>query len=317
MRSHYHPKCFPRPKKVITTTSTDEDIVAWLKTAESGYEERSEIEKAALVADIRWGMENDPKERAKMQGSAKKRKWEEIMNKVKQERGPDVMEVDSEEEDTSLKKKKKKAKKKSKKKSKKRSKEDMNFVPTSVELEKHPELKAMTIWAKHNSMNSAKLKSLCRWNRQIMSGTKDVLVERCTDGALHGAIPPCPTCSDEHKKSSTTLKVVATKQSSNSVTKSETKTIDLTSSSSSSGGGGGGGEEFSYKCAGWFDSDARCRRSCSFKAGPGELARDPWVTIEADSKRKLVGVLLFSSFIVGNLFFFIICLICFKNTYRS
>jgi uncharacterized protein YwqG len=108
MKSHYHPKCYPRPKKVITITSTDEDIVAWLETAESGYEERSEIEKAALVADIRWGMENDPKERAKMQGSAKKRKWEEILDKIKQERGPDVMEiVDSEEEDTSMKKKKK------------------------------------------------------------------------------------------------------------------------------------------------------------------------------------------------------------------
>jgi hypothetical protein len=90
------------------------------------------------------------------------------------------------------------------------------------------------------------------------------------------------------------------------------------SSGGSSGSSGSGSEEFSYKCAGWFDSDARCRRSCSFKAGPGELARDPWATIEANSKRKLVCVFPPPSFIVGNLLFFkLFVLICFKNNIQA
>uniref|UniRef100_A0A7S1B6B7 PARP-type domain-containing protein n=1 Tax=Corethron hystrix TaxID=216773 RepID=A0A7S1B6B7_9STRA len=46
----------------------------------------------------------------------------------------------------------------------------------------------------YNDMTSDELKSFLRWNFQMLSGTKDILVERCVDGEQNGRLGTCPTC---------------------------------------------------------------------------------------------------------------------------
>lgn len=43
------------------------------------------------------------------------------------------------------------------------------------------------------------LKDLLRWNRQILVGTKDVLLYKVIDGAANGRLAPCPLCGSRLK----------------------------------------------------------------------------------------------------------------------
>ena len=114
-----------------------------------------------------------------------------------------------------------------------------------------PAYKEMELFLKYNKLNTASLKNYLRWNRQTMTGTKDVLVEKCKDGEMNGAIPPCPKCSEINGKSATTLKIT---------------------------------KEGNYKCGGWFDKDIQSMRACHFKSRSSELARDPWAQNEQESR---------------------------------
>jgi len=50
------------------------------------------------------------------------------------------------------------------------------------------------VQAKYTKMNSSDLKTVLKNNRQLSTGTKDELVQKCVDGEKHGALPFCPTC---------------------------------------------------------------------------------------------------------------------------
>jgi hypothetical protein len=45
---------------------------------------------------------------------------------------------------------------------------------------------------KLNGWTVAQLQKLCQINEQKKSGTKDILVSRCVDGIMRGALPRCP-----------------------------------------------------------------------------------------------------------------------------
>ncbi len=47
---------------------------------------------------------------------------------------------------------------------------------------------------KFSDWGNQALKDLLKKNLQSMSGNKDVLIEKCADGATLGAIPRCPNC---------------------------------------------------------------------------------------------------------------------------
>ena len=48
--------------------------------------------------------------------------------------------------------------------------------------------------AAFSSMKIPALKNILRTNQQLLSGTKDELVERCAQGSVLGALPRCPHC---------------------------------------------------------------------------------------------------------------------------
>jgi hypothetical protein len=45
-----------------------------------------------------------------------------------------------------------------------------------------------------SNYNSKALQEALKMNRQPSTGTKDQLIQRCTEGKLFGAIPKCPKC---------------------------------------------------------------------------------------------------------------------------
>ena len=279
MASHYHPKCFPYPKKTIKAGISDDDLVSWLSEGRC-FEALTDDQIATVVAGIREGIayvgpcfcfscfmadsfsltflsfslllffsfsfsgsflwfllcrpfdvhflsfpspypflssppfrRSDPKAIA----LAQKRKYAEMK-----------AEFDANEEcdDGSP----------SSKKSKKMS----------------PEMKEMGVFLKYNAMKGRELKELLAWNRQTKSGTKDILVEKCKDGEMNGAIPPCPACSDKSNLSSTSLRL-----------------------DPNTGG---------FICGGFFDKESDYRRNCPFKSAANELKRDPWVLCAEDSR---------------------------------
>ena len=47
---------------------------------------------------------------------------------------------------------------------------------------------------KYGALSLPELKAVCEANAQLKGGTKPELVQRCIDGAQHGALPRCPEC---------------------------------------------------------------------------------------------------------------------------
>jgi len=123
---------------------------------------------------------------------------------------------------------------------------------TSSSKKPRGDMLAMECFMKYNAMKTTQLKEFLTWNRQTKTGTKDLLVEKCKDGELNGAIPPCPTCSSKHTSNATTLKI-----------------------DPKNGG---------YICGGWYDKENSFRVSCKFLAGASELTRDPWALSAALSR---------------------------------
>jgi len=95
---------------------------------------------------------------------------------------------------------------------------------------------------KYGALSLPELKAVCEANAQLKGGTKPELVQRCIDGAQHGALPRCSECGGG------LLKVVYAQQH----------------------GHGGQGK---FSCPGFHDGDAFQR--CPYTATSAE--RLPWV----------------------------------------
>ena len=199
--THFHPKCFSLPKKTFKDSISDDGILEWLQNARN-IEALDADQMQVVLQGIKENMASDPKRAAKAAAAAQKRKYAEMQ---------EIIDLEDSDDDGSS------ASKKSKK--------------------NNPEYVQMEIFMKYNKMNMASLKQYLKWNRQMVGGTKDSLVERCKSGEIHGAIPPCPTCSEENSKSGTTLK------------------LDPTTGSKCGGGvwgGGGGGQRLTSALANAF-----------------------------------------------------------------
>jgi len=95
--------------------------------------------------------------------------------------------------------------------------------------------------ALYQTLTVPALKDLLRENRQLLSGNKTELLERCVDGKLYGALPRCPECGGGR------LRVHYPSQY----------------------GHGGQGE---FHCPGFYDDDHYQR--CSYTSH--HVTRDPW-----------------------------------------
>ena len=101
-------------------------------------------------------------------------------------------------------------------------------------------------------MKNDELKDVLRWNRQVLKGTKDLLLAKVLDGHVYrGRLTRCPLCLGGKLK----LEFV-----------------------------GDDGDADNYKlavsCVGSFDEDKQVRLSCNYVTTPEEAPRwKPWYVI--------------------------------------
>jgi len=107
----------------------------------------------------------------------------------------------------------------------------------------------VTLYAFYNDMTGDGLKSILRWNGQMLAGTKNILVERCIDGNINGRLGTCPTCGQGQVKLKDTGKEVY--------------------------------------CNGFYDEDIGARISCFYTDSVENAPREnPWFTEEPSEEVK-------------------------------
>lgn len=65
-------------------------------------------------------------------------------------------------------------------------------VSTSVD-------RAVDLYGEYYTTKNDELKDILRWNRQVLTGTKDALLYKVIDGALHGRLARCKLCGGRLK----------------------------------------------------------------------------------------------------------------------
>eukprot|EP00586_Coscinodiscus_wailesii_P018785 CAMPEP_0172510212 /NCGR_PEP_ID=MMETSP1066-20121228/227029_1 /TAXON_ID=671091 /ORGANISM="Coscinodiscus wailesii, Strain CCMP2513" /LENGTH=421 /DNA_ID=CAMNT_0013289079 /DNA_START=394 /DNA_END=1659 /DNA_ORIENTATION=+ len=98
--------------------------------------------------------------------------------------------------------------------------------------------RAYGIYAEYNNNE---LKDVLRWNKQMVGGTKDILLQRILDGHVNGRLGLCPTCSEGKLK-----------------LEDDGETV---------------------KCPGWFDKENMMRHPCFYTCKRADAPRiQPWYT---------------------------------------
>ena len=114
--------------------------------------------------------------------------------------------------------------------------------------------------SKYASMSVPALKAVLKANKQLVSGNKDELIDRCLDGELYGALPKCPRCE------SAVLRIDTNKPYVNGVG--------------------------TLKCPGYWDADLGARMTCSFVSvnGEPEVKRPAWKEEATDDDEEAKAV---------------------------
>ena len=89
----------------------------------------------------------------------------------------------------------------------------------------------------HHKEKIDELKDVLRWNRQHLTGTKDVLLQRIMDGEVHGRLPLCPVDGGRLKLSD---------------------------------------DSHTVSCAGTFDEATQTRLDCSYRVTASDAPRAEW-----------------------------------------
>jgi len=82
-----------------------------------------------------------------------------------------------------------------KKGKKKRKAEDSPDEESAAKKPKgHGNNEAVELYGKYHKMKADELKDYLRWNRQLLKGTKDVILHKVIDGEMNGRLPRCTIC---------------------------------------------------------------------------------------------------------------------------
>jgi poly [ADP-ribose] polymerase len=108
--------------------------------------------------------------------------------------------------------------------------------------------KAVELYAKYKSLKVDELKDFLRWNRQVMTGTKDIVLFKAIDGNIYGRLARCVLCGGRLKMNSDCTKVI---------------------------------------CSGSFDEDTSMRIDCAYQVEVPEAPRwQPWYTEEPSEEEQ-------------------------------
>ena len=141
------------------------------------------------------------------------------------------VEKDMEEEDDEQ------PKKKAKKGKAKSATDEIKVDPSILTVDDRIRGDTLAIYEKKNI---DELKDYLRWNRQILKGTKSILLMKCIDGHIYGRLGRCPVCIEGKLELSQ---------------KNEGDTVD---------------------CNGYFDTESNSRMSCSFSCKNSDAPRLKW-----------------------------------------
>lgn len=143
---------------------------------------KSKKEKKAAPKKNRDDEEDDDKAKPKKEKSKayyNVARWKKIANEL-------LNDDDGDDDDEDV---KPSAKKKRKKEN---IDDDANIDIRNITEQDKKESKAYAVYAQYNLDN---LKDILRYNRQMVSGAKDILLQRIVDGHVNGRVSNCPSCS--------------------------------------------------------------------------------------------------------------------------
>ena len=181
MTSWRHPACFNLPKAFITSgTSNKEDaVISFLEDAiedEEGTLQNEETFEKIKTEIMEAGTKKTPKKKAAAAAGGEGGGDDDgFMGKLKQEYNAMVSGAGDDDKDKE-------------KKSKKRKSSDNEEVPDPKRA------KQLDAYGEIHKWKADDLKNELRWNRQVLVGTKPVLLRKVIDGRVNGRLAHCPDC---------------------------------------------------------------------------------------------------------------------------
>eukprot|EP00559_Dactyliosolen_fragilissimus_P009429 CAMPEP_0184858632 /NCGR_PEP_ID=MMETSP0580-20130426/3718_1 /TAXON_ID=1118495 /ORGANISM="Dactyliosolen fragilissimus" /LENGTH=436 /DNA_ID=CAMNT_0027354885 /DNA_START=251 /DNA_END=1561 /DNA_ORIENTATION=- len=171
MTKWYHVECFPFPRKLKSQGETEESFVANILADEAGILDDDEKRGDIITKLTQKGgakAENGKPKGASGYVAAAKQIWE------KMEEIGDEKDAIGYDEDVHPKKK-------------------VKTSTANSEFSRGDKSRGIA-YGFYKDCNIDTLKDFLRWNRQTVTGTKDVLLTRCIDGHVNGRIGLCLTC---------------------------------------------------------------------------------------------------------------------------
>jgi len=217
MSSWCKPECFTLPRKLVKEGVTPLTFVKEHLMDETDDHNLSDIEEQIIQA-----IESKPSKAPKSQnGATTGGKIEKIKNDLDKIRKADDV-------DEAVKPKKK-------------AKRETNGKQDKSTLLSEIDVNVAKVYEIYERDTNDQLKDVLRWNRQLVSGTKDILLQRTIDGHMNGRLGSCPSCLEGKLK-----------------LKDDGETVF---------------------CNGYFDEDAMARIPCFHSCKQEEAARlKPWFT---------------------------------------
>lgn len=233
MQSWYHPDCFTLPRKLVQQGITAMSFVHDMLEDNTTDSILSTDKTADVIASVEKKYVKKKVEGADAGSKATHSKIDKIKRNVERMR-EEALKEDEEsdsDDDARPKKKKKKAKKEDGSGEKALSPKDREEAE---------------VYAIYRDYKNDDLKDVLRWNRQLVSGNRDMLLTRILDGHMNGRLGRCPTCHKGRMK----------------LTEEDV-------------------ENRTAHCNGYYDEDMATRVPCFFKCKLEQAPRlQPWFTRE-------------------------------------
>ena len=230
MKSYHHPRCFGLPRKYATGAHK----ISYAEFVDTVLEDASEQQEIlpSKTDELVELMESGSKAAATATSSSRGRKSSDAADK--KESGPIQL-----------------IKEAFQARNNNNSNSEEEPSPKKAKLDPHPvartepngaDSRAVDAYAMYHHWKTDPLKDLLKWNRQHVTGNKDVLLQRVLDGVVYGRLGRCPLDGGRWKL----------------------------------------GEDGVVTCAGAFDDATMTRLECSYKKPAADTPRVEWCVCFAD-----------------------------------
>jgi len=233
MTRWFHLECFTIPKKLLKTGVDARRFVQENLEDKTGDQSLMDIEEKVVEAIMRKPQTLKSEDGSSIpDANTRIKRLKDIWNKIRDESEEPI-----------------------KKKAKREKIEEATHekISEKEKLNVDNENDAAVVYGLYEGYNSNELKDVLRWNKQLVSGTKDLLLQRIIDGHISGRLGMCPTCVEGRLK----------------LNDENCMTV---------------------LCRGWYDEENMMRNSCSYSCSVKDASRLlPWYTekpLEEEDKQS-------------------------------